>query len=83
MRKYKREDKKIRNLVGRCSSVRVARILYDVSKDFASYWIRKAKDKKFHPSGHGGLRVFKYTPEQHVQIRFLVWKKVKLNPLST
>lgn len=79
---YKREPKKLRRLVGNYDSiVRAAKIL-NVQYHFADYWMKKKKYPYFHPNPQGGTKWSKFSKIEHFLIRGLVWKKIKLNPLS-
>ena len=81
-RTYKKEPKKLRKLVGRTSTIKEAVRYYKVSPDFAAYWRRKAKDKTFHPEPQGGLKWSKFSAEEHYEIRYFIWERIRINPLS-
>lgn len=79
---YRREPKKLRRLIGNFPSTTRATRALNVRYHFADYWMKKNNIPHFHPNPQGGTKWSKFSKIEHFLIRCLIWKKIKLNPLS-
>ncbi len=69
-------------LIGMLPNNRLMSKVFGLSKQLAYYYRRKRMNPDFHPGKHGGVRWRKFTQEQHVEIKKLIWKQISLFPLS-
>ena len=79
---YRKEVKKLRRLVPNFQKIKEAVRKLHVKPYFVKYWKKKYSDHSFHPNKHGGVRWRKFSLEELHLIKYLIWEKVKVAPLS-